>query len=132
MLVSQKHVQSVAVMVLVVFTVGHCQENESRRAVTEHQLMHDRGRTIQSLKRLIWLSSAMEGLHTAQTRSSSLLPRTVLNPIPGYTPGLSPALKPHSAGSQSGEASNNHKGSLERLMKNFFSPNLMDLSEGEP
>lgn len=28
MLVSQKHVQSVAVMVLVVFTVGHCQENE--------------------------------------------------------------------------------------------------------
>ncbi|XP_023848060.1 parathyroid hormone 4 [Salvelinus sp. IW2-2015] len=127
MLVSQKHVQSVAVMVLVVFTVGHCQENESRRAVTEHQLMHDRGRTIQSLKRLIWLSSAMEGLHTAQTRSSSLLP-----PIPGYTSGLSPALKPHSAGSQSGEASNNHKGSLGRLMKNFFSPNLMDLSEGEP
>uniref|UniRef100_A0A4W5L5N3 Parathyroid hormone 4 n=1 Tax=Hucho hucho TaxID=62062 RepID=A0A4W5L5N3_9TELE len=97
MLVSQKHVQSVAVMVLVVFTVGHCQENESRRAVTEHQLMHDRGRTIQSLKRLIWLSSAMEGLHTAQTRSSSLLPPTALNRIPGYTPGLSPALKPHPA-----------------------------------
>uniref|UniRef100_A0AAY5KEW9 Uncharacterized protein n=1 Tax=Esox lucius TaxID=8010 RepID=A0AAY5KEW9_ESOLU len=71
MLVSQKPVQSVAVMVLLVFIVAHCQVNE-RRAVTEHQLMHDRGRSIQSLKRLIWLSTAMEGLHTAQTRSSSL------------------------------------------------------------
>uniref|UniRef100_A0A672ZYZ7 Parathyroid hormone 2 n=1 Tax=Sphaeramia orbicularis TaxID=375764 RepID=A0A672ZYZ7_9TELE len=36
----------------------------SRRAVSEHQLMHDRGRSIQSLKRLIWLSGAIEGLHT--------------------------------------------------------------------
>ncbi|XP_041744434.1 parathyroid hormone 4 [Coregonus clupeaformis] len=132
MLVSQTRVQSVAVMVLVVFTVIRCQENESRRAVTEHQLMHDRGRTIQSLKRLIWLSSAMEGLHTAQTRSSSLLSPAALNSVPGYTPGLSPALNPHPAGSQSGEASNNHKGSVERLMRNFFSPHLMDLSEGEP
>lgn len=33
--------------------------------------MHDRGRSIQSLKRLIWLSSAIERLHTAETRSLS-------------------------------------------------------------
>ncbi|XP_029105723.1 parathyroid hormone 4 [Scleropages formosus] len=56
-----------AVMVLFMFASAQCQENE-RRAVTEHQLMHDRGRAMQSLKRLIWLSSAMEGLHTAHTR----------------------------------------------------------------
>ncbi|XP_041748196.1 parathyroid hormone 4-like [Coregonus clupeaformis] len=131
MLVSQKPVQSVAVMVLVVFTVSRCQENE-RRAVTEHQLLHDRGRTIKSLKRLIWLSSAIEGLDTAQTRSSFLLSPAALNPIQGYTPGLSPALNPHPAGSQSGETSNNHKGSVERLMRNLFDPHLMELSEGEP
>ncbi|KAG7319362.1 hypothetical protein KOW79_017836 [Hemibagrus wyckioides] len=53
-----------------VLTVTHSQENQ-RRAVTEHQLMHDRGRSIQSLKRLIWLSSAIERLHTAETRSLS-------------------------------------------------------------
>uniref|UniRef100_A0A4W4G2D7 Parathyroid hormone-like hormone b n=1 Tax=Electrophorus electricus TaxID=8005 RepID=A0A4W4G2D7_ELEEL len=57
-------------IVLMALTVTHCQENE-RRSVTEHQLMHDRGRSIQSLKRLIWLSSAMEGLHTAHTHTPS-------------------------------------------------------------
>uniref|UniRef100_A0A3B3ZU42 Parathyroid hormone-like hormone a n=1 Tax=Periophthalmus magnuspinnatus TaxID=409849 RepID=A0A3B3ZU42_9GOBI len=46
----------------------HCPLLPPRRAVSEHQLMHDRGRTVQSLKRLIWLSSAIEGLHTAQAR----------------------------------------------------------------
>lgn len=51
----------------------------SRRAVTEHQLMHDRGQTIQSLKRLYWLSSAIEGLHTAQTHSATFSPTKVLN-----------------------------------------------------
>ncbi|XP_036386224.1 parathyroid hormone 4 [Megalops cyprinoides] len=71
MLVSQKSIQSVAVIVIVVFAFTQCQENE-RRAVTEHQLLHDRGRAMQSLKRLIWLSSAMEGLHTAHTRAPGL------------------------------------------------------------
>ncbi|XP_077434320.1 parathyroid hormone 4 [Vanacampus margaritifer] len=59
----------VVFMLLVVFPTGLCEQNQSRRAVAEHQLMHDRGRNIQSLKRLIWLSGVMEGLHTAQTRS---------------------------------------------------------------
>ncbi|KAJ0002670.1 hypothetical protein NQD34_007819 [Periophthalmus magnuspinnatus] len=54
-------------VLLMLFTSGLCQ-SDSRRAVSEHQLMHDRGRTVQSLKRLIWLSSAIEGLHTAQAR----------------------------------------------------------------
>ncbi|XP_077101880.1 parathyroid hormone 4-like [Siphateles boraxobius] len=61
--------QRLAFMILMVIAAVQCQENESRRAVTEHQLMHDRGRSIQSLKRLIWLSSAIEGLHTAQMRT---------------------------------------------------------------
>uniref|UniRef100_A0A3B4EWL1 Uncharacterized protein n=1 Tax=Pundamilia nyererei TaxID=303518 RepID=A0A3B4EWL1_9CICH len=56
-----------------------CLLDAIRRAVTEHQLMHDRGRTIQSLKRLFWLSSAIEGLHTAQTRSAAFNPTKVLN-----------------------------------------------------
>uniref|UniRef100_A0A672GN24 Uncharacterized protein n=1 Tax=Salarias fasciatus TaxID=181472 RepID=A0A672GN24_SALFA len=66
MQMSHRPVRWLAVMLLVIFTVScQCQQNQSRRAVTEHQLMHDRGRNIQSLKRLIWLSSAIEGLHTA-------------------------------------------------------------------
>ncbi|KAM8867089.1 parathyroid hormone 4 [Synchiropus picturatus] len=81
---TQRHVQWLALMCLVFIATGHCQQSESRRAVAEHQLMHDRGRTIQSLKRLIWLSSAMEGLHTAQSRSAPSdfpkLPSMVLNP----------------------------------------------------
>ncbi|KAF7643913.1 hypothetical protein LDENG_00231280 [Lucifuga dentata] len=50
--------------------------------------MHDRGRTMQSLKRFIWLSSAIEGLHTAQTRSADSSLAKVLNLH------LSPALVP--------------------------------------
>ncbi|KAK3512956.1 hypothetical protein QTP70_033010, partial [Hemibagrus guttatus] len=67
----------ISCLLFMVLTVAHSQENQRRvsalikRAVTEHQLMHDRGRTIQSLKRLIWLSSAIERLHTAETRSLS-------------------------------------------------------------
>ncbi|KAM9799797.1 parathyroid hormone 4 [Syngnathus typhle] len=59
----------VVFVLLVLLPTGLCEQNQSRRAVAEHQLLHDRGRNIQSLKRLIWLSGAMEGLHTAQTRS---------------------------------------------------------------
>ncbi|XP_066526317.1 parathyroid hormone 4 [Hoplias malabaricus] len=68
MLKAQRCQTSFSLIVMVVLTLTHCQENE-RRAVTEHQLLHDRGRSIQSLKRLIWLSSAMEGLHTAHTHT---------------------------------------------------------------
>lgn len=43
----------------------------SRRAVTEHQLLNDRGRTLQGLKRLMWLHNAMGGVHTASGRDLS-------------------------------------------------------------
>uniref|UniRef100_A0A3Q4H1H8 Parathyroid hormone-related protein-like n=2 Tax=Neolamprologus brichardi TaxID=32507 RepID=A0A3Q4H1H8_NEOBR len=76
---SHRPVQWLAVMLLVIVTTVQGQQSDSRRAVTEHQLMHDRGRTIQSLKRLYWLSSAIEGLHTAQTHSATFSPTKVLN-----------------------------------------------------
>ncbi|XP_035809346.1 parathyroid hormone 4 [Amphiprion ocellaris] len=102
-----------AVMILVCSTAW-CQ-NDSRRAVTEHQLMHDRGRNIQSLKRLIWLSSAIEGLHTAQTRSATLGPSKILNLA------LNPALVP--AGSEPGQ--------VRSLLRDFFEPNLSRLENPE-
>ncbi|XP_072290194.1 parathyroid hormone 4 [Eucyclogobius newberryi] len=71
------------------FTSGLCQ-SDSRRAVSEHQLMHDRGRTVQSLKRLIWLSSAIEGLHTAQARG--LAPEREVLLSPGLDQGLDQGL----------------------------------------
>ncbi|CAJ1052055.1 parathyroid hormone 4-like [Xyrichtys novacula] len=76
---SHRPVQLLAVMLLIVSTFGQYEQDKSRRAVTEHQLMHDRSQNIQSLKRLIWLSSAIEGLHTAQTRSAVFNPSKSLN-----------------------------------------------------
>lgn len=43
----------------------------SKRALTEHQLLHDRGRTLQGLKRLMWLHNAVSGVHTASGRDTS-------------------------------------------------------------
>ncbi|KAI6072912.1 Parathyroid hormone-related protein-like protein [Aix galericulata] len=44
----------------------------SKRAVTEHQLMHDKGRAFQGLKRLMWLYNALGSVHTASSRAISL------------------------------------------------------------
>ncbi|XP_034548420.1 parathyroid hormone 4 isoform X2 [Notolabrus celidotus] len=79
MQMSHRPMQLFAVMLLIVSTSGQFDQNKSRRAVTEHQLMHDRSQNIQSLKRLIWLSSAIEDLHTAQTRSVAFNPSKSLN-----------------------------------------------------
>ncbi|XP_075952466.1 parathyroid hormone 4 [Anarhichas minor] len=114
---SLRPVQWLSVMLLVVFTTSQCQQNESRRAVTEHQLMHDRGRNIQSLKRLIWLSSAIEGLHTAQTRSSDFNPSKVLNLA------LNPALVP--------AAGNPQPDRVQSLLRDFFNPYLTQQQDRE-
>uniref|UniRef100_A0A146ZK40 Parathyroid hormone-related protein n=1 Tax=Fundulus heteroclitus TaxID=8078 RepID=A0A146ZK40_FUNHE len=120
MQLSHRPVQLFAVMVLVIFPTGHCQQNESRRAVTEHQLMHDRGRSIQSLKRLIWLSSAIEGLHTAQTRSAvaAFTPSKLLN-----SP-LNPVLNPAKESPQPAPVQN--------MLRDFFYPHLNHLLDEEP
>ncbi|XP_030634206.1 parathyroid hormone 4 [Chanos chanos] len=112
MLMSQWSLQLVAIMALAVFTVAYCQENE-RRAVTEHQLMHDRGRTIQSLKRLIWLSSAIEGLHTAQTR-------TAVNDIGSNWRSRGPLQLL----SQAYEDSSSPKGAMETFLSDFYRPHF--------
>ncbi|XP_053172551.1 parathyroid hormone 4 [Scomber japonicus] len=119
MQMSHRPVQWLTVMLLVVFTAGQCQQNESRRAVTEHQLMHDRGRTMQSLKRLIWLSSAIEGLHTAQTRSATF------NPAKPLSLALNPALVPAAAG-------NPKPTRVQSLLRDFFNPYLTQLQDREP
>ncbi|NWR61451.1 PTH4 protein, partial [Bucorvus abyssinicus] len=49
-----------------------CQDTENRRAVMEHQLMHDKARAVQGLKRLMWLHHALGSVHTASSRDISL------------------------------------------------------------
>ncbi|XP_072239185.1 parathyroid hormone 4 [Leuresthes tenuis] len=118
MQMSHRSVQLFAFMLLIIFTAGQCQLNDSRRAVTEHQLMHDRGRNIQSLKRLIWLSSAIEGLHTAQARSAAFNPSKVLNLA------LNPAMIPAAGGPQPVQ--------VQSILRDFFYPHLAHLSDEEP
>lgn len=101
-----------------VYYIIRCYPPSSRRAVTEHQLMHDRGRTIQSLKRLIWLSSAIEGLHTAQTRSSDFSPTRFL------TLRLNPALVPAAGRPQPAH--------VESLLRDFFNPYEIPLPDRKP
>ncbi|AWP02323.1 Parathyroid hormone-like protein [Scophthalmus maximus] len=106
---------------------SHCTESapvltfppspRSRRAVSEHQLMHDRGRNIQSLKRLIWLSSAMEGLHTAQARSAAFNPTKVLEQ------DLDPAPAPAARGPQPAR--------VPSLLRDFFNPYITQLPDRE-
>ncbi|XP_067271282.1 parathyroid hormone 4 [Pseudorasbora parva] len=106
-----------AIMILMVFAAVQCQENE-RRAVTEHQLMHDRGRSIQSLKRLIWLSSAIEGLHTAQTRTLS---------------HGDPASRWRSRGLEQlhAQPGSGHRRALEALLSDMYSPRLIAGLDGD-
>ncbi|XP_034023537.1 parathyroid hormone 4 [Thalassophryne amazonica] len=56
------------ILIVVTFAAAQWQQDLSRRSVSEHQLMHDQGQSIQTLKRLIWLSSAIQALHNVQPR----------------------------------------------------------------
>lgn len=86
--------------------------------MSEHQLMHDRSRNIQSLKRLIWLSSAIEGLHTAETRSAPL------ETTKGFNLALNPALVSAAGSPQISRVHN--------LLRDFFNPNLIQVVDREP
>ncbi|XP_016111397.1 parathyroid hormone-related protein-like isoform X1 [Sinocyclocheilus grahami] len=119
MLKTQRSQQRVALMILMVVAAVQSQENESRRAVTEHQLMHDRGRSIQSLKRLIWLSSAIEQLHTAQTRTL-----TAGEPDRRW--------HSHDPAPLYSQPSSSHKRVLETLLSDMYRPHLTAaLDDGE-
>ncbi|CAL8403529.1 unnamed protein product [Arctogadus glacialis] len=127
----RKPVLFLAVLVLALVPAGRCQEDESRRSVTEHQLLHDRGRSIQSLRRLIWLSSAMEGLHTAQPRSAPLIPPKALRL--GLGPSLGPGLGARLGGSPQSVGSNGqYRAARDNLLTDFFNPYLMPLPERVP
>ncbi|XP_068774548.1 parathyroid hormone 4-like [Struthio camelus] len=67
---SLKMVTFLALLFLSSFATS--QDTENKRAVTEHQLMHDKGRAFQGLKRLTWLHNALGSVHTASSRDISL------------------------------------------------------------
>ncbi|XP_053317875.1 parathyroid hormone-related protein isoform X2 [Spea bombifrons] len=51
-----------------------------RRAVSEHQLLHDKGRSLQELRRRIFLQNLIEGVNTAEIRAApDESPRPVLS-----------------------------------------------------
>ncbi|XP_038596411.1 parathyroid hormone-related protein isoform X2 [Tachyglossus aculeatus] len=55
-------------------TAGRPVEGISRRfkrAVSEHQLLHDKGKSIQDLRRRIFLQNLIEGVNTAEIRATS-------------------------------------------------------------
>ncbi|XP_061641828.1 parathyroid hormone 4 [Phyllopteryx taeniolatus] len=120
------HVQWLAVFMLVaVFRTGLCDQDRSRRVVAEHQLMHDRGRNIQTLKRLIWLSGATEGLHTARTRSAASGPGPRKAPAPEPNRNAAPDLA---------VAVDDYRPVLARdLLRNFFNSLFVThVAEREP
>nr|XP_009938992.1 PREDICTED: parathyroid hormone-related protein [Opisthocomus hoazin] len=43
----------------------------NKRAVSEHQLLHDKGKSIQDLRRRIFLQNLIEGVNTAEIRATS-------------------------------------------------------------
>ncbi|NWV59560.1 PTH4 protein, partial [Malurus elegans] len=73
MFLPQRSLQTVTFLAILLFACfATCQDIENRRAVTEHQLMHDKGRTFQGLKRLLWLHHALGAVHTASSRDIPL------------------------------------------------------------
>ncbi|NXW77238.1 PTH4 protein, partial [Hirundo rustica] len=70
MFLPQRSLQTVTFLaILFSACFGMCQDLENR-AVTEHQLLNDRGRAVQGLKRLMWLQHALGAVHTASSRDS--------------------------------------------------------------
>ncbi|NXQ89231.1 PTH4 protein, partial [Nyctibius grandis] len=73
MFLPQRSLQPVTLLAILFFACfATCQDTENKRAVTEHQLMHDKGRAFQGLKRLMWLHNALGSVHTASSRDISL------------------------------------------------------------
>uniref|UniRef100_A0A8C4V461 PTH4 protein n=1 Tax=Falco tinnunculus TaxID=100819 RepID=A0A8C4V461_FALTI len=73
MFLPQRSLQMLTFLAVLFFACfATCQDTENKRAVTEHQLMHDKGRAFQGLKRLMWLHNALGSVHTASSRDISL------------------------------------------------------------
>ncbi|NXS05032.1 PTH4 protein, partial [Oxylabes madagascariensis] len=68
MFLPQRSLQTVTFLAILFFACfAMCQDLENRRAVTEHQLLHDKARAVQGLKRLRWLHHALGAVHTASS-----------------------------------------------------------------
>ncbi|NWR45469.1 PTH4 protein, partial [Regulus satrapa] len=73
MFLPQRSLQTFTFLAILSFACfAMCQDLENRRAVTEHQLLHDKGRAVQGLKRLMWLQHALGAVHTASSRDPPL------------------------------------------------------------
>ncbi|NXH48570.1 PTH4 protein, partial [Dicaeum eximium] len=73
MFLPQRSLQTVTFLAILFFSCfAMGQDLENRRAVTEYQLMHDKGRAVQGLKRLMWLHHALGAVHTASSRDVPL------------------------------------------------------------
>ncbi|NWS84846.1 PTH4 protein, partial [Toxostoma redivivum] len=73
MFLPQRSLQTVTFLAILFFACfAMCQDLGNRRAVTEHQLMHDKGRAVQGLKRLQWLQHALGAVHTASSREMEM------------------------------------------------------------
>ncbi|NXM58697.1 PTH4 protein, partial [Illadopsis cleaveri] len=71
MFLPQRSLQTVTFLAILCFACfAMCQDLENRRAVAEQQLMHDKGRAVQGLKRLMWLQHARGAVHTASSRDT--------------------------------------------------------------
>ncbi|NXD29184.1 PTH4 protein, partial [Spelaeornis formosus] len=70
MFLPQRSLQTVTFLAILFFACfAMCQDLENRRAVTEHQLLHDKARALQGLKRLMWLQHALGAVHSASSRA---------------------------------------------------------------
>ncbi|NWW83448.1 PTH4 protein, partial [Climacteris rufus] len=66
MFLPQRSLQTVTLLAILLFVCSAmCQDTENRRAVTEQQLLHDKGRALRGLERLLWLQHALAAVHTA-------------------------------------------------------------------
>lgn len=84
----------------------------SRRAVSEHQLMHDKGRAVQGLKRLLWLQHALGAVHSASSREI---------PVPSASWDVQESQDPSDSNSSDGdEASSLVKQPLEPMEAQGF------------
>ncbi|XP_056674117.1 parathyroid hormone 4-like [Monodelphis domestica] len=69
---AQRSLKTAVFLVFFVCTcLGISLEAQKKRSVSEYQFMHDKGKTIQSLKRLMWLYNAMGGVHSTSGRAAS-------------------------------------------------------------
>ncbi|NXD43069.1 PTH4 protein, partial [Copsychus sechellarum] len=99
MFLLQRSLQTVTFLAILFFTCfAMCQDLENRRAVSEQQLLHDKGRAVQGLKRLQWLQHALAAVHTASSREL---------PLPSASWGVQESQDPSDSSSSDGDGASN-------------------------